>query len=99
MEAFGRWKLEGTERMVHIARIEARIRGGDGVGLAPQHFAVTHPGRLFLAQVLDSRPLGAHTSHDATLTDSFGAFGSFGSFGAFGSFGSFNSFSFVILPS
>ena len=59
VEAFGRRELERTEGVVHIAGVQAGIRGGDRVSLAPQRFAVAYPG-LVLGQVPDIRPVGAH---------------------------------------
>ena len=59
-ETFGGRELETMEGVVDIAGVQAHIRGRDGVGLAPQRLAVTHPGLLVPGQVRAIQSAGAH---------------------------------------
>jgi hypothetical protein len=45
-EALSGWEIETPERVVHVTRIEARVRRGDLMRLAPQCLTVEDPGSL-----------------------------------------------------
>ena len=53
-------KLETSEGVVHVARVDARICGGNGMCLAPQGLAVANPVTLLLRQVFDVRQAATH---------------------------------------
>jgi hypothetical protein len=46
--------------MVHVARIDIGVCGGDPVRLAPQRFVMEKPGALLFRQVFPLRTIGAH---------------------------------------
>ena len=58
-----RWReLETSEGVVHIARVNARICGCNGVCFEPQGLAVENPVALVVRQVVDVRQTAAHDS-------------------------------------
>ncbi len=66
MQAFGRGKAETTEGVEDVSRINAGIRRGDGVRLAPEGLAFLDPGSFGLAQTLKLLTRVIHRQHDAT---------------------------------
>lgn len=61
MEALRGGKIKRPEGVVHVARVYARIGGGDDVRFAPECLAVKEPGLLVPGQVLDLGPTSTHS--------------------------------------